>query len=219
MTYNIRSGYGLDGRLDVEAIVQTIKTAGPEIVALQELSRGWLITGSADLLSLLSRRLAMPATVMGPTIDPLFGNGLLSRYALSAGGHAGLPGLDALVVRGYVWARLDWAASAPLFIVGTHLDSDRSDVRLVQLAALLDEWAGRPQTVLLGDMNARPGSPEIEMILAAGFVDAWAEAGQPDHPRIDWIFHTPDLVARDVMMIESSASDHPAYAATLAPRP
>jgi endonuclease/exonuclease/phosphatase family metal-dependent hydrolase len=219
MTYNIRSGYGLDGRLDVEAIAQTIEGARPQVVALQELSRGWLITGSADLLSLLSRRLAMPGFVMGPTIDPLFGNGLLSRYPLPAGGHAGLPGLDALVVRGYVWARLDWAAGEPLFIVGTHLDSDRSDVRLVQLAALLDEWAGRPQTVLLGDMNARPGSPEIEMILAAGFVDAWAEAGRPEHPRIDWIFHTPDLVARDVVMIESSASDHPAYAATLALRP
>ena len=73
-------------------------------------------------------------------------------------------------------------------------------------------------TVLVGDMNALFGSREIQMILEAGFVDAWSESGQPERPRIDWIFHTPDLVARDVVVIESPASDHPAFAATIGPR-
>jgi endonuclease/exonuclease/phosphatase family metal-dependent hydrolase len=161
----------------------------------------------------------MPAVAMGPVTDPVGGNAIVSRYPIPAGGHAVLPGLDALVGRGYVWAQLDWGSGEPLHIVNTHLDSERSDVRIVQLTALLEAWAGRPRTVLVGDMNALPGGPEIQMILAAGFLDAWSETDQPERSRIDYIFHTIDLVAHDVVVIESPASDHPAYAATIAPRP
>jgi endonuclease/exonuclease/phosphatase (EEP) superfamily protein YafD len=66
------------------------------------------------------------------------------------------------------------------------------------------------------------------MILNAGFVDAWAEAGHGEvstsvgrHPnwRIDWIVHTPDLIAWDVEVIENRASDHSAVVATIAPWP
>ena len=218
MTYNIRAAFGLSGTLDVEAVAQVIEDSGAEVVVLQELSRGWLISGTADLLTLFSRRLKMPAAVMGPVTDPVGGNAIVSRHPIPAGGHGVLPHLDALVGRGYVWAQLDWGAGEPLLIMGTHLDSERADVRIAQLTALLAEWAGRPRTVLVGDMNARPGSEEIGMILAAGFVDAWFETGQPERSRIDWIFHTPDLVARDVVVIESPASDHPAFAATIGPR-
>jgi endonuclease/exonuclease/phosphatase family metal-dependent hydrolase len=219
MTYNIRSAFGLKGRLDVDAIAQVVRGAGADVVCLQELSRGWLITGGADLLPLLSRRLSMPHLAMGPATDPLFGNALASRYPFQETGNGLLPGLDALVGRGYVWAYLPWQADTPLLIIGTHLDSDRRDARLAQLDGLLAVWAGRPRTVLLGDFNALPGSPEIERIQVAGFLDAWAQAGHPHRPRIDWIFHTPDLVARDVVVIESPASDHPAFAATISPQP
>ena len=219
MTYNIRSAYGMNGSQDVEAIARVIEDAGTEVVALQELSRGWMLNGSTDLLPLFSRRLDMPAAVMGAATDPLFGNAILSRYPVRASGHGELPRLDALIGRGYVWSQLDWGGRDPLWIIGAHLETDRHDVRIAQVTELLKAWAGRPQTVLLGDMNARLGSPEIQMILEAGFVDAWSEAGQPERPRIDWIFHTPDLVARDVVVFDSPASDIAAYAATIAPRP
>ena len=219
MTYNIRAAIGLSGRLDVEAVARVIEADGAQVIAFQELSRGWLISGTADLLPLLSRRLSMPAAIFGPATDPLGGNAIVGRYSLPVGGYGDLPHLDALVGRGYVWAQIDLDGGEPLTIVNTHLDSDRSDVRLAQVTALLEAWAGRPRTVLVGDMNALPGSEEIELILAAGFVDAWAETGQTEYPRIDWIFHTADLMAQDVLVIESPASDHPAFAATIMLRP
>jgi endonuclease/exonuclease/phosphatase family metal-dependent hydrolase len=86
----------------------------------------------------------------------------------------------------------------------------------------------QPQTVLAGDLNAVPGSPEIQMILDSGFVDAWAEAGHGEvntsvgrqvNWRIDWIVHTPDLIAHDVEVIENRASDHAAVVATIARKP
>jgi endonuclease/exonuclease/phosphatase family metal-dependent hydrolase len=219
MTYNIRSGFGQSGRLDIDAPASVIRSADADVVGLQEVSRGWLITGGTDLLPLIARRLQMPHTIWGPATHPLFGNALASQGAPLASGHGTLPGLDTLVPRGYVWAELDWEAGDSLLIINTHLDSDRQDVRLAQIEGLLAAWASRGRTVLVGDMNALPGSAEIERILAAGFVDAWAETGQPARPRIDYIFHTPDLLAREVAVIDSPASDHPAYAATISAPP
>lgn len=221
MTYNIRSAYGMDGRQDVEAIAQVIEGEGTNVVALQELSRGWFMNGGTDLLPLLSRRLNMPYTIMGAATDPLFGNAILSRYPILASGQGYLPQLDTLIRRGYVWALIDLGAGGKLLVLNTHLETqkERTDVRMAQAQTVLQAWNGRPQTVLLGDMNAVSGSQEMQMLLDAGFMDAWAEAGRGGRPRIDWIFHTPDLSALDVMKIESPASDHSAVVATIARKP
>jgi endonuclease/exonuclease/phosphatase (EEP) superfamily protein YafD len=69
----------------------------------------------------------------------------------------------------------------------------------------------------VGDLNSRPDFPEIKLIADAGFVDSWAQAGQGDgytfssdapYERIDWIWHTPDLVALDIQVPLTTASDH-----------
>ncbi|MCI0574586.1 MAG: endonuclease/exonuclease/phosphatase family protein, partial [Chloroflexi bacterium] len=198
MTYNVRSAYGRAGRQDVEAIAQVIENAGTEVVALQELPRSGMLSGTSDLLSLLARRLDMPYTVMGAATDPVFGNAILSRYPILDSGWDNLPHLDSLIGRGYVWAEIELGGGQTLLVVGAHLSTERAEIRLAQVEALLQAWPPRPRLAFLGDMNARPGSQEIERILDAGFVDAWAETGQAERPRIDWIFHTPDLVASDV---------------------
>jgi endonuclease/exonuclease/phosphatase family metal-dependent hydrolase len=215
MTYNIRSAYGRSGRLDVEAIAQVIEDAGTEIVVLQELPRSGMLSGTSDLLSLLSRRLEMPYTVMGSATDPVFGNAILSRYPILESGRGNLPRLDSLVGRGYVWADIDLGGGEKLQVVGTHLATERSEIRLAQVGELLQARPLRSPTALVGDMNARAGSPEIEQILETGLIDAWAETGQEESLSIDWIFHTPDLVASDVMAVEDQASDHKAIVATL----
>lgn len=78
--------------------------------------------------------------------------------------------------------------------------------------------------MLVGDLNARPGWRQVEELLGAGWVDSWAEAGSgdgftsnaadPQH-RIDYVFHTTDLAAVDVEVIESQASDHFAVVADI----
>jgi endonuclease/exonuclease/phosphatase family metal-dependent hydrolase len=222
MSYNVRGGFGLDGRQDVEAVAATIAASGAGVVGLQELSRGWFVNGSSDLLALLAQRLEMPYMVMGPAMDPVAGNAILSRYPIVESGYERLPLLGALVPRGIVWARLELGNGETLLAINTHLDADEAAIRTGQLAALLGAWPAASRTVLLGDMNAEPGSGEIAMILAAGYVDAGpAGGGAPvrthaDHAqRIDWIFHTADLAARDAAAIESRASDHLPVVATI----
>jgi endonuclease/exonuclease/phosphatase family metal-dependent hydrolase len=219
MTYNVRSAYGRAGRQDVEAIAQVIEGAGTEVVVLEELPRSGMLSGSYDLLALLARRLDMPYTVMGAVSDPAFGNAILSRYPILDGGRGYLPQLDSLVGRGYVWAEIELGGNETLLVIGTHLATEGAEIRLAQIEALLQAWPLRPQMVLVGDMNTQPDSQEIKRILDAGFVDAWAETDQEEWSRIDWIFHTPDLVASEVMVIESTASDHLPVVATLALEP
>jgi endonuclease/exonuclease/phosphatase family metal-dependent hydrolase len=218
MTYNIHSSYSRQGRQDPEEIAQAIESADPDVVGLQEVSRGWLIDGSTDLPFWLSRRLGMQVLFSGTT-GPMWGNAVLTRYPVLEHGSGRLPLAGTLLQRGYLWARIDAGAPRPILFIDTHLHHIESEhaPRLAQIPVILDFWNGEPSTIFVGDLNSRPDFPEIKLIADAGFVDSWAQAGQGDgytfssdapYERIDWIWHTPDLVALDIQVPLTTASDH-----------
>lgn len=236
-TYNIHSAFSTSGRLDVEAIAQAVEASGADVVGFQEVSRGRLINAGTDLYALLMDRLDMPYGVFFGTADPVWGNAILSRYPLSEVTTRFLPQVDTPLRRGYLGAVVDVGAGDTFLFISTHLqhvndpavhdvdpEGDLYPVHHQQLATILEEWAGRTPAVLVGDLNARPGWRQVTEVLDAGWVDAWAEAGSgpgytanaanPRH-RIDWILHTPDLVAAAASVIESQASDHFAVATTV----
>jgi endonuclease/exonuclease/phosphatase family metal-dependent hydrolase len=218
MTYNIHSAISPFGQPDAEAIARVIESSGADLAALQEISRGWLASGSTDLVSWLSRRLGMYAVFKG-TADPLWGNAILSRYPFIESGHGDLPQLSSLIPRGCLWVKLDVGSSQPLFVIATHLHHfyPGEEVRMAQIETILEEWNGAPYTIFLGDLNAAPDTHEIQTIKSAGFIDAWAASGvgqgftlsslAPD-VRVDWIWHTPDLITTEIKVIQSVASDH-----------
>ncbi len=228
MTFNIHSAFDRDGRLDPEAIARVIAARHPDVVALQEVSRGWLIDGSVDLVDWLARRLGMDVIFAG-TADPIWGNAILSRVGFLDHGSAPLPVAETLLPRGYVWAHVDLGLEEPVLVVATHLHhiAEEPGPRLAQIPVLLDFWGAADHTVLMGDLNSEPTWPEMELILHAGMVDAWSEAGQgpgltwpADDPfqRIDWIWLSPDLQAIAAETVESTASDHRAVVVDLADR-
>ena len=61
LTYNIHQGFDLSGRPGLEAIAAVIEAEQPQIVALQEVPRGWVVNGAVDALSWLAQRLEMHA--------------------------------------------------------------------------------------------------------------------------------------------------------------
>jgi len=218
MTYNLHMGFGTDGHLGMEALARVIEESGAEVVALQEVSRGWYITGSLDMLTWLSHRLGMPY-LSGPTADPLWGNAILSRYPIIAHGSALLPMGGVRLQRGYLWARIDLGAGEELLMIATHLHDPEEEghIRQIQVSPILEFWAGRPSTVIVGDFNAQPRDPEIGMILEAGLKDSFAEAGtglgytyasNDPYKRIDYIWASPDLSLSDLVIPQSTASDH-----------
>ncbi len=218
MTFNIHSGFGSAGRHDPEAIAKVIEDSGADVVALQEVSRVRLLDGGTDLAAWLSRRLDMPFLFHGEE-EPIWGNAILSRYPILKHGQGALPQEGSLIARGYLWAEIDIGGEAPLFLIATHLHHIEEDhqVRLNQVPVLLDVWGGRPLTVLLGDLNAEPDWEETRLIYDASMVDSWLETGRGDgftwpavepHKRIDWIWHTADLIAVRMEVVQTLASDH-----------
>jgi endonuclease/exonuclease/phosphatase family metal-dependent hydrolase len=218
MTYNLHNGFNTDGYLDMEALARVIEDTDVDIVALQEISRGWLISGRLDMLTWLSQRLDMPY-VSGPTTDPFWGNAILSRYPITEYQSYELPPADLVIKRGFISASIDLGGGDTLRVIATHfhhVDGD-SDIRQLQSAALIDFWNGISRTVILGDFNAEPIDPEIQIIKQANLVDIAAFIEPPpvytfhsDNPsqRIDYIWLSPDLKASEVRVILNTASDH-----------
>lgn len=224
MSYNLHNGFSADGKLNPETLAQTIRSANPDIVGLQEVERGWLIDSNLDLLNYLSQQLNLPY-VFGPTADPVWGNAILSRYPIKETGSAPLPPRTLLIKRGYMWARVE-VGGDELFVIVTHfhhIDKD-SELRQQQSPEIVKFWNQRPRTIFLGDLNARPDSKEIAILRDGGLLDAFAAIGvgngftfssdAPDR-RIDYLWLSSDLVASDFFIPVSTASDHYGVAITV----
>lgn len=231
LSYNVHLGYGDDtGWMDLEGLAREIEATGAEVVGLQEVTRGWYASGSADVLGWLVRRLRIPYVVFGGAADPQFGNAILSRRPILASGVVPLPRGGSPQLRNYVWADVNVCGDQTLRMVATHLDPASGQrgtlLRVGQVRRLLQGWGHRRATVILGDLNARPASPEIQLLAEAGLQDAWRVAGgsQADlltHPsrepeeRVDYLWLSPDLRASRLGITQGIASDHRGVAVTV----
>jgi endonuclease/exonuclease/phosphatase family metal-dependent hydrolase len=224
MTYNLHNGFDPQGHLGMEAIAQVIEAQQPNIVALQEVSRGWVMNGSLDMLTWLSRRLEMPY-IYGPTADPIWGNALLSRYPIADSELVTLPTDDLPLKRGFIWAKIN-TDEEPLNVIVTHFHhpQDGNPIRVLEVEAILDYWGGNGRTLIMGDLNAEPDAPEMVRLRQAGFAQALDLSNvQPGftypaigpNKRIDYIWLTPDLTASQVVIPPDPASDHLGLAATI----
>jgi endonuclease/exonuclease/phosphatase family metal-dependent hydrolase len=233
LSYNLHFGFDVRGWSDLEGVARAIEASGAEVVGLQEVSRGWYVNGATDMLAWLQRRLRMPYARFAGASDAIWGNALLSRYPIVAGEVLRLPGEGVPLRRNALRAELDLGAGRRLSVVVTHLHHvegpDGARVRLAQVPRLLELVAGRPATVLMGDLNAEPGSAEIGLLRAAGLTDAFTAAGgrpadEPTWPadrpdrRIDWIWVSGDLAAGEFAATTGRASDHRGIAVTVRPR-
>ncbi len=201
LSYNLHFGYDVAGWSRLEAVARAVEGSGAELVALQEVSRGWYVDGSTDMLAWLRHRLRMPYAVFGPAADALWGTAILSRHPILASGVELLPRGDPLRYEGlpqrhgavwahvdqrsYLWAHIDLGAGQTVRVIATHLhhiDPNQGDhgnlVRAAQVRRLLavrDHGA----TVVMGDFNAHPDWPEVALMRRSGLRDAWVAAGSP----------------------------------------
>lgn len=183
---NVRQAVADDGALDPEAIAAAIEAQGPvDVVVLNEVGRGWPLSGQLDLATWLSRRLDRRVAWAGAASDQ-FGNLVLSRLPVERTLVTTLPVVDRNQGRSAlaVTVRLD---GTEVVVVATHLqhhnDATSMAVRLAQVRELVTQWTGR-DVVLAGDLNPRQGDPpaypprvpatfdEIRLLLDAGFTTA-----------------------------------------------
>jgi endonuclease/exonuclease/phosphatase family metal-dependent hydrolase len=224
LTYNLHNGFNADGWLDLESLACNIESSGADVVALQEISRGWLVSGRTDMLEWLSRRLDMPY-YFGPSSGSFWGNAILSRYPVISAINVPLPSEGLPLERSFISMiiEVDGQTFQVIDIHLHHVEGD-SDTRVNQVAALLEFFGNTSDSVIMGDFNAEPNDPEIKLLRAAGLRDvmlslepppAWTFRSDDPYQRIDYIWVSPDLTWSGVSLITGTASDHLGVTATI----
>lgn len=170
LTYNIHHAEGRDGRVDLPRIADVIRSARPDLVALQEVDRGTARTGGVDQLAELARMLGMHAE-FGKAIDlqgGAYGVAILSRWPVASSENHPLPSSPDYEPRTALTVRFRAGEGGPwLRFTSTHLDNSRdADEKLGQarhLSEVLTPDDAEP-AILAGDFNARPGTDALQTI-------------------------------------------------------
>jgi endonuclease/exonuclease/phosphatase family metal-dependent hydrolase len=240
--FNMHTGIGSDGALDLARTAAVIRDSGADVVGLEEVDVHWDARSdfrdqAGDLARMLHMRVFFaPIYDLPPLTEGAprrrYGVAVLSRYPiLRTENHwitrlstqepnpvpKPLPGFAEAVVL---------VRGVPVHVYVTHLDY-RPDpaVRATQVAetlAILDDDPRGARQVLLGDFNAEPAAPEIAP-LWTHVTDAWTST-EPGHTypadapakRIDYVTTSAGVRARDAAVVDTLASDHRPVVADLA---
>lgn len=176
VTFNLHAGFDERGGFAFDRMMTALREARPDVVALQEVSRGWVINGCADLFELARERLGFEGTA-GPSIRSDWGNAVLARAPVLTVRTVALPPPMHLARAA---TRVELAASrGPRVVIATHLHHRTEDdaIRDTQAAALAERFQASADAVLLGDFNALPESVTFAVLRSAGWLDS---AGEPE---------------------------------------
>ncbi|MBA2888928.1 endonuclease/exonuclease/phosphatase family protein [Nonomuraea soli] len=240
LAYNIRMGFGLDGRLSLDRIAAFINERSPDVVLLSEVDRGWLLNGGHDDLGRIARLTGL-RHVFAPAADERWGDALLTNLPVTVrshrlGRHDYPTGAQAQAIVVEVGGR-------EVGIVNTHLQAPGGQAPEVariagELARGLDldsmrstedgmparaAVVGDPRPVVLaGDLNIPAGDPGLAPLLDAGLRDPLTNLGNPltspaDAPvkRIDHVLVTQGIEVLKAEVPRLPYSDHLPVLATL----
>jgi hypothetical protein len=83
VSFNLHNGFDEAGGFALDEMLLALRREDADVVALQEVSRGWVINGSADLFELSREALGLPG-VPGPSVTPDWGNAVFTRWPARA---------------------------------------------------------------------------------------------------------------------------------------
>ncbi len=177
ISYNIRTGLGVDGVCSIRRIAAVLAELGPDVACLQEVDqqvrRSWL----SNQPKFLSARLGMQ-TLFQRNISlgqGGYGNCVLIRPRPTHCRYHGLPG------RGEPRGILEvttFLDKREVVILCTHLATDAEE-RIAQAKRVLEiaSEIRRPK-ILCGDLNDQPGSETMEILLSDPvLIDCALDAG------------------------------------------
>ncbi len=229
LVYNIHAGKDADQQDNLERVAAVIKTAGADLVLLQEVDRNTTRSGQIDQLAVLQRLTGMQAA-FGKSLDyqgGLYGIATLSRWPIRA--QRVVP-LQVVPVQTRAGGSLEprvalvievTGPNGRFIVVNTHLDASREQTfRLQEVTRLLEQLKSEDRRPMLlgGDFNAEPDSSVYSSVTAANLTDSYATCGSGGDgftfpasspiKRIDYLFTRNVQRCASANVLDSNASDH-----------
>ena len=216
VAYNVRMGYGMDGRFEAEAVAKLLAKENADVILLSEVDRGWLLNGGQDQLRIIASLLGMHAS-FGPAADPVWGDAILSRAPQTGVHNQPLTQFDAYTGAQALLATIELDGQ-PVTFISTHLQTGPEGTNDTQgqadeLAELMSSQTN--PTVMGGDLNTTPDSGPWRTVLGTGFSDALAPirpaytwSAEDPSEEIDHIFLSPSLVGVKPRVVRTTLSDH-----------
>jgi len=171
VSFNIRHGMGMDGRLDLKRIAAVLRRLKPDLVALQEVDEKCARSGGVDQAAELGRLLGMEHR-FGEFMDyggGRYGLAVLSKLPVKAARRHELP--RGAEPRCALEVEVDVPGfPAPLSFTCVHNDWTQKTIRVKQMRMLLDTFGElkRP-AIITGDYNGEPGDTSLEMLTEEGW--------------------------------------------------
>ena len=211
LTYNIHHGRGTDGKFDYERMAKVIAGLNPDVIALQEVDNKTQRASGVDIAEELGKRLKMNH-VFGNALyfsGGQYGEAVLSRFPIADAKAHHLPYRFGNEPRTALEVRVTPDNEIPEFtFVGTHLCHQSSDTRWEQTQELDKLFSARSDlpVIMAGDLNARPGSKPMQVLLDKAWIDAVAPKS-----RIDYVLlrkEDPWEIVETIIVDEPIVSDH-----------
>jgi endonuclease/exonuclease/phosphatase family metal-dependent hydrolase len=228
LEYNVHhGGWGTDGRLDIDRVIDVIVKINPHIISLCEMEKGtsWYSgDGAATYKAKLEARTgakwySWDAQDYGDWNSNGIRNVILSRIPFtSTYRHEFSVGKDRTVAGVAINVN-----GRNINFMSNHFDPDSATNRVTQAKELVSYANNFAENrIMLGDFNDQPYSTAMAAILAK-YYDGWAEAvkkgaaySPPDNPngytrnsRIDYVFYSrgeANLTLKSVEVIETRSS-------------
>lgn len=228
LSFNILHGATTNGDFDLDAIAKVILDTDPDFVALQEVDYQTNRAKKYDLATELGWRTKM-ASLFGRAMyydDGEYGEGVLSKHSLLSSRNIALPYKPGDEPRAALEITTVLPSKDTISFIGTHLDHLKlEDNRIMQAKAILQAFKhNQYPSILVGDLNAEPGSKTINIL--ESFWTSTYNKNNPeptyssDNPtkKIDYVMYYPKerwQVLKSEAICDTIASDHCAYLATL----
>jgi endonuclease/exonuclease/phosphatase family metal-dependent hydrolase len=230
-SYNIFMGLGADVNMDLDRLAAEISLQKPDVIALEEVSRGWFTSGSVDLLPRIAARLGYSYRFF-PAADQTWGNAILTNLPAADSVHGFLPQGVSAMRRGWGGEVLELGNGERMFFVVTHLynppkghilRAQQAEELVKRTVSLAERYRLVDMTVVVGDLNAESDSKELASLRDV-YTDVFGYLGSlPTYPswkpvqRIDHVFASAGLKGSDPATFGGLASDHLGIAVTLRP--
>ena len=169
LSYNIKHGLGMDGKLDLQRAAKVINQIKPDLVALQEVDNKVSRSGSVNQPEELAKLTGMHAT-FGSFLDyggGEYGMAILSKFPIRSIKNLRLPN-GAEPRTSLIIAVKPQAEGPELLFANVHFYRSEAE-RLAQAKTLLEylDKQGKP-AIVAGDFNSKPNSSVLQL-----FADEW----------------------------------------------